>query len=93
MISNPFSIFSHQIHIIIGPPPENHEIFLIFKCDDNIRMSVRFLLWLIGFHGNEGLALAGYYQGPNSVVALGLFPQTQAYVASVSAARARFQRN
>lgn len=63
------------------------------NADDNIRMSARFLLWLIGFHGNEGLALAGYYQGPNSVVALGLFPQTQAYVASVSAARARFQRN
>ncbi|MCP3988786.1 MAG: LysM peptidoglycan-binding domain-containing protein [Actinomycetia bacterium] len=64
-----------------------------YNPDDNIRMSARFLLWLTGFHGNEGLALAGYYQGPTSVAALGLFQQTQAYVASVSSARVRFQRN
>ena len=56
-------------------------------------MSARFLLWLLGFHGSEGLALAGYYQGPTSVVTLGLFEQTEVYVASVSAARTRFQRN
>ncbi len=61
--------------------------------DDNIRMSARFMSWLIGFHGSEALALAGYYQGPTSVAALGLFQQTQDYVASVSSARARFQRN
>lgn len=61
--------------------------------DDNIRMSARFLLWLISYHGSEGVALAGYYQGPTSVVTFGPFPQTELYVASVTAARTRFQRS
>lgn len=61
--------------------------------DDNIRMSSRFLLWLTGFLGSEHQAVAGYYQGPTSVATRGLFQQTQAYVASVSSARSRFQRN
>ncbi|MEM8922924.1 MAG: LysM peptidoglycan-binding domain-containing protein [Actinomycetota bacterium] len=64
-----------------------------YVADDNIRMSARFLVWLIGFHGNESEALAGYYQGPTSVVTRGNFPQTDVYVASVSAGRARFQRS
>ncbi len=61
--------------------------------DDNIRMSARFILWLIAFHGDEATALAGYYQGPTSVSTRGNFPQTDVYVASVTAARVRFQRS
>ena len=61
--------------------------------DDNIRMSARFLQWLIVYLGGEREALAGYYQGPTSVAARGNYPQTDVYVAAVSAGRARFQRS
>jgi LysM repeat protein len=61
--------------------------------DDNIRMSARFLVWLLGYQGSEGLAVAGYYQGPRSVATIGPLRQTELYVASVSAARTRFQRS
>lgn len=64
-----------------------------YRPDDNIRMSARFILWLQAFHGNEATALAGYYQGPTSVSRRGNFPQTDVYVASVMAARVRFQRS
>ena len=60
--------------------------------DDNIRMSARFLAWLIGTTGGEAEALAGYYQGPTSVAVNGRFADTEAYVASVEAGRWRFQR-
>ena len=60
--------------------------------DDNIRMSARFLLWLIGHMGDEPSALAGYYQGPTSVKVRGQYEDTKAYVAAVSAGRSRFQR-
>ncbi len=63
----------------------------IYDPDNNIRVSARFLRWLIGFHGGEPLAIAGYYQGPTSVTTKGLFPQTEAYVASVQGGRWRFQ--
>lgn len=59
--------------------------------DDNIRISARFLRWLIGYHGSESLAIAGYYQGPTSVATRGLYPQTEAYVAAVEGGRWRFQ--
>ena len=59
--------------------------------DDNIRMSTRFLLWLIGYLGNEDTALAGYYQGPGSVTIRGLYNETQAYVANIQGSRWRFQ--
>ncbi|MGI9615696.1 MAG: lytic transglycosylase [Acidimicrobiales bacterium] len=59
--------------------------------DDNIRMSARFLLWLIGYLGSEDAALAGYYQGPGSVTIRGLYEETQAYIANVQGARWRFQ--
>jgi len=61
--------------------------------DDNIRMSARFVRWLIGFHGSEAEALAGYYQGPTSVRALGQFQETRDYVSNVTSARSRFQRS
>ena len=59
--------------------------------DDNIRMSARFLLWLIGYLGSENEALAGYYQGPGSVTIRGLYEETQVYIANVQGARWRFQ--
>ncbi|MDH4075637.1 MAG: LysM peptidoglycan-binding domain-containing protein [Acidimicrobiia bacterium] len=59
--------------------------------DDNIRVSARFLRWLLGYHGDENLAIAGYYQGPTSVANRGLFPETEAYVEAVQAGRWRFR--
>jgi LysM repeat protein len=61
--------------------------------DDNIRMSARFLAWLIGYTGGESEALAAYYQGPTSVAVNGWFEDTEAYVANVEAMRWRFQRS
>lgn len=61
--------------------------------EDNIRMSARFMRWLIIRMGSESNALAGYYQGPTSVLARGAYPVTDAYVASVTNARARFQQS
>ncbi len=61
------------------------------KPDDNIRVSARFLRWLLGYHGDENLAIAGYYQGPTSVTTRGVFPETEAYVEAVQAGRWRFQ--
>jgi LysM repeat protein len=60
--------------------------------DDNIRMSARFLAWLIGYLGGEREAVAGYYQGPTSVTVFGLYGETAAYVANVEAARPSFQQ-
>jgi hypothetical protein len=40
--------------------------------------------------GDEGRAVASYYQGPSSVRRLGLLPETQRYVANVTALRSRF---
>ena len=53
-----------------------------YDADDNIRMSARFLLWLIGYLGDERQALGGYYQGPTSVRTRGFYDQTHLYVAS-----------
>lgn len=58
--------------------------------DDNIRMSARFLDWLIGYMGNEEAAVAGYYQGPGSVRALGYYDDTEAYLANVAQIRRMF---
>jgi len=59
--------------------------------DDNIRLSARFLRWLLGYHGDENLAIAGYYQGPTSVANRGLYADTEAYVEAVQAGRWRFR--
>ncbi|MDH3681040.1 MAG: LysM peptidoglycan-binding domain-containing protein [Acidimicrobiia bacterium] len=63
-----------------------------YNTDDNIRMSTRFLLWLIGYLGSESEAIAGYYQGPTSLTIKGLYDETQAYVANVEGIRWRFQQ-
>jgi hypothetical protein len=40
--------------------------------------------------GDESLAAAFYYQGEASVRAIGMLPETQRYVANVTALRSRF---
>lgn len=58
--------------------------------EDNIRMSARFLRWLLARASSVEAALAGYYQGPASVERIGLLEETRTYVANVLALRHRF---
>ena len=60
--------------------------------DDNIRMSARFLAWLIGYMGSVDAAMAGYYQGPGSVAARGYYDDTQAYIDNVNQIRRLFAK-
>ena len=61
------------------------------KPEDNIRMSARFLRYLLDQNtGDEARSLASYYQGLASVRREGPKPTTRAYVASVLALRPRF---
>lgn len=61
-----------------------------YNPDDNIRMSARFLSWLIGYMGSTDAALAGYYQGPGSVAARGYYDDTQAYIDNIGQIRRLF---
>ncbi len=63
-----------------------------YNPDDNIRMSARFLSWLIGYMGSTDAALAGYYQGPGSVAARGYFDDTQAYIDNIAQIRRLFTK-
>ncbi len=70
--------------IVIGEPldPTNP--------DDNIRMSARYLRWLLDrTEGDAATALAGYYQGLGAVRTSGVFPSTRVYVADVLSFRDR----
>lgn len=59
--------------------------------EHNIRMSARYLKWLLDQAGGDPVrALAGYYQGPASVRDRGMLTQTRAYVDGVMSLRARF---
>jgi N-acetylmuramoyl-L-alanine amidase len=61
------------------------------KVDDNIRMSARFLRFLLDRTGGaSGLALAAYYQGLARTQQGKFFDDTKRYVAGVSAARRLF---
>ena len=61
------------------------------KPEENIRMSARFLRYLLDQNnGDVPKALASYYQGLASTRREGPKPTTRAYVASVLALRARF---
>jgi len=64
-----------------------------YNSDDNIRMSARFLAWLIGYMGSTDGALAGYYQGPGSVAARGYYDDTQAYIDNIGQIRRLFAKN
>jgi LysM repeat protein len=58
--------------------------------EDNIRMSARFLRWLLARSSTVEVALAGYYQGAASVERIGVLDETRTYVANVLALRGRF---
>ena len=62
------------------------------KVDDNIRMSARFLRFLLDRTGGApGLALAAYYQGLKMTQQNKFFDDTKTYVAGVTAARWQFR--
>jgi soluble lytic murein transglycosylase-like protein len=59
--------------------------------EHNIRMSARYLRWLLLRNdGDVVLALASYYQGPSSIERTGMQPATFAYVKAVLASRGHF---
>lgn len=59
--------------------------------EDNIRMSARYLRWLLGRYGGDpARALAAYYQGPASVERQGTLAETDVYVENALALRRRF---
>lgn len=70
---------------LIGRPELNTS-----NSEDNIRISARYLRWLIDYLGTEQLALAGYYQGPGAVRAGISYRDTEQYVANVIALRPLF---
>ena len=70
---------------LIGRPELDRTI-----AEDNIRMSARYLRWLIDYLGDEDLALAGYYQGPGAVRAGIMYDDTVQYVANVQIHRQFF---
>jgi soluble lytic murein transglycosylase-like protein len=71
---------------LAGPPPLSET-----SASDNIRAGSLLLHSLLAdTGGNEAEAVAGYYQGLQSVRANGLYPDTQAYVNNVMALRQRF---
>jgi len=62
------------------------------KVDDNIRMSARFLRFLLDRTGGApGLALAAYYQGLKMTQQGKFFDDTKTYVAGVTSARVQFK--
>jgi len=70
---------------IVGRELDHHSAF------DNIHAGVVYLRGLLDdAGGDEALAVAGYYQGPASVRAIGVLPETERYVANVMALRSRF---
>jgi LysM repeat protein len=58
---------------------------------DNIRMSVRYLAWLLRQTGGDAAwALGGDYQGLRSIESRGLYGETLAYIRGVQQLRSRF---
>lgn len=59
--------------------------------NDNIRMTTRYLKWLLDRTGGDpATTLAAYYQGLAAVRSSGVFPSTTVYVADVLAFRDRY---
>lgn len=70
--------------VIIREPLDPHDP------NDNIRMSARYLRWLLDEFGDDPrLALAGYYQGAQAVRTRGVYAPTERYVADVLSFRTR----
>ena len=62
-----------------------------YVVEDNIRMSARYLDWLLDRNdGDVRLALGGYFQGPTSVARGEWLDATETYVANVEAQRSLF---
>ena len=61
-----------------------------YVAEDNIRMSARYLRWLLQRTGSTGDALAGYYQGLAALQQHGRYADTEAYVANILALREQF---
>jgi soluble lytic murein transglycosylase-like protein len=58
--------------------------------DGNVQVGLAYLRHLLdAFHGNERLALSGWYQGERSVKARGPYKVSKAFVADVLALRKR----
>lgn len=59
---------------------------------DNIRMSARYLRFLLHLHGGDSTkALQSYYQGIGSIRVNGVYTSTKQYSAAVQALRVRFR--
>jgi len=58
--------------------------------EDNIRISARYLRWLLDFTGDEELAIASYFQGPGSVSKGELLDATRRYTDNVQIHRQFF---
>lgn len=59
--------------------------------EDNIRMSARYLKWLVNrYDGDQAKAVAAYYQGPGAVESGRMYGETVTYVDSVMALRKLF---
>src|SRR5262249_44866327 len=61
--------------------------------DDNIRMSSRYLRYLLDRTGSTSMAIAAYYQGYASIQRSGMYDSTTIYVADDLALRDRFAAN
>lgn len=73
-------------HSLAGTNPLNPNSAI-----DNVRGGVLYLKQLLNdFGGDQNAAIAAYYQGEGAVKSRGLYPETQQYVNSVNALRARF---
>jgi LysM repeat protein len=60
--------------------------------EDNIRMSARYLWWLLKmYEGDSTKALHAYYQGQGSIRANGLYTDTIQYARNVQALRKKFR--
>ncbi len=59
--------------------------------EDNIRMSARYVGWLIQHLDSEELAIAAYYQGQGSIARGVMYSDTIAYVANVQGLRDDFR--
>ena len=61
------------------------------RADHNIRMSARYLAYLLDHCGGDvDAAVASYYQGPASVRRIGPLPETRTYPDQVGALRSKF---
>jgi LysM repeat protein len=70
--------------VLIGLPLDPH------NSNDNVRMSARFLSYLLNATGDPRLALGAYYQGLGSLQRRGIYQSSIFYVDGILALRSRF---